>query len=735
MIRVCKQELNLSKLCLAVILCLYLVIGIAFALAFPLGEAPDEPGHFTYIRYLALNRKLPVLKPIYAENETVAAHHPPAYYALMATVVGPFVDGNLHLYRNPLFDWGWKTPHFLRGPAHSFPWQGDHLAWYIARFASLLLGLSTLLMIYVIGRHTFGSEMAAVACVAYVALNPQFIYLNGYTNNDLLATLAGTMLILAALIFYHNPTLLNATFSAIAVSLAALAKPTSLALVPGLFLALILRWRHLPAKFKPKILAILCLIPVLLSGWWFLRNLALYGDPMAISALKVTFHQNCYPAPLSIPELIRLFRPMFTQTFKSSWGYFGWLTLPLPDQVFLVIFALHVVAALGLLAKMGSLIKKPEAWILMLSGLSLFASFLQNNRIMTSTGWQGRFLFPAISVMAIAFIAGWRYWFSGKDHVLALLLSCAGISLSIYALMGLVLPVYQPPQFLPPEANIPNRIDVAFGGGLHLVGYELPVKKVKPGSPLELTLYWKVENPSAPAYRARITAYTFTGDCVIPTVESFLMKRYPTILWKQGMIVKDELNLKVEKGIEQVTAPITAFVFQGLDLQPAQRLDNPDNKVEITWVAIGPRSQPLVTPEKQYEATFGDGIIRLTGYTIQGGPIKAGGTITVTLYWKAEKEVNSDYQVFVHLLNEKGELIAQHDGPPRSGLYPTSAWSARETVVDEHPITIPADYTGKAKLVVGLYSLGTMERLTVKTRDGVEFPDRALPLEEVYVGS
>lgn len=705
------------------ILTLYLLIGTAFALIFPLGEAPDEPGHFAYMRFLSLNKKLPVLKP----EEPAAAHHPPAYYTLIGALVSTFIEGNLHLYRNPLFDWGWKTPHFIRGPEHSFPWQGDHLAWYIARFVSLLLGLGTLLTIYIIGRHVFGSEMAAVACVAYAALNPQFIYLNSYVNNDLFATLAGTLLILAALIFYASPTFKNAVFSAITISLAALAKPTALALLPGLILALVLRWRH----FRWKILAILGLIPVLLSGWWFLRNLKLYGDLIALSALRVALYPNYYAAPLSISELIRLLPLMFTQTFKSTWGYFGWLTLPLPDRLFSIILISHIAAALGLLAKSRNLVKEPRAWILGLSGLGLLFSFLQYNRIANSSGWQGRFLFPAISVMAIAFVDGWRYWFRGKDQILALLLTGAGVSLSLYALVGLILPVYQPPQFLSSEANIPNRMDVAFEGGLHLIGYELPIKKVKPGSPLKLALYWKIEDSTAPAYRVKITAYTFTGECVIPTVESFLMKRYPTPLWKQGMIVKDELHLKVERNIEQVVAPITVFVFQGLDLKPVQRLDKPDNKIELAWVAVGPKSGPRVNPEKQQEVSFGDGLIRLTGYAIQSEPIGASERITVTLYWRAEKPVEYDYQVFVHLLNERGELIAQHDGPPRLGLYPTSAWSPGEMVVDEHPITVPQNCTGKARLLTGLYSLETLERLTVKDWKGVEFPVRAVPLGEI----
>ncbi len=731
MIRSSQRRISAPRLFLLLVLAFYLIIGVTFTVVFPLGEAPDEPAHFTYIRYLATEKKLPVLKPRYEENETLAAHHPPAYYALVAAIVSPFVDGKLSLYRNPLFDWSWKTTHFLHGSAHSFPWRGDHLAWHIARFVSLLLGLATLVIIYVTSYRIFGSEVAAAACVAYVALNPQFIYMNSYLTNDVLATLAGVLLIFAALVFYYNPTLTTVLFSAFAISLAVLAKPNALMMLPGFIFAFILRWRSLSMGLRLRALVILALVPSLLSGWWFLRNVRLYGDPLALSMLKVVFAPNHYDAPLSIPELISLLRPMFTQTFKSSWGYFGWLTLPLPDQLFLAIFALHLFAALGLLAKLRSLLKNPITWILGLSALGLLVSFVSYNRVTNSSGWQGRYFSPSVSVMAIAFVAGWRYWFRKRDWALAVALSCAGLSLSLYALVSTILPTYLPPKFLSTNVGIPNRMDIAFEGGLHLVGYDLSAKKVKPGDSIKVTIYWKIDDTPVLAHQAQVAAYTFTGKCVSPTVKSYLFKRYPTTMWKRGMIVKDEYYLRIEKDVEQVTAPITVFVSQGLDSQPALRFDKPENKVEIAWIAVGARGQPRARPQKQLDTTFGDGLIKLIGYTIEGEPIKAGSTITVTLFWKSEKLTESNYQVFVHLLNERGELIAQHDSPPRLGLYPTSVWSLGEVVIDEHPLTIPQDYAGKGRILVGLYSLETLERLVVRNEEGVEIPARAVFLGEL----
>ena len=44
----------------------------------------------------------------------------------------------------------------------------------------------------------------------------------------------------------------------------------------------------------------------------------------------------------------------------------------------------------------------------------------------------------------------------------------------------------------------------------------------------------------------------------------------------------------------------------------------------------------------------------------------------ITYYWKSLDMVDEDYTIFVHFLNESGQIIFQHDHQPVDGLYPTS---------------------------------------------------------------
>ncbi|MDP2727523.1 MAG: hypothetical protein Q8P59_08250, partial [Dehalococcoidia bacterium] len=66
---------------LALILLAYLSLGSAYAINTPLWQAPDEPAHFNYIRYLAQGKGFPILQMgdynFDYMAQITAAHFPP----------------------------------------------------------------------------------------------------------------------------------------------------------------------------------------------------------------------------------------------------------------------------------------------------------------------------------------------------------------------------------------------------------------------------------------------------------------------------------------------------------------------------------------------------------------------------------------------------------------------------------------------------------------------------------
>lgn len=114
------------------------------------------------------------------------------------------------------------------------------------------------------------------------------------------------------------------------------------------------------------------------------------------------------------------------------------------------------------------------------------------------------------------------------------------------------------------------------------------------------------------------------------------------------------------------------------------------------------------------------------GVELLDRPLEAciGATHAVTLTWRGGDPVALDYSAFVHVRDEVGHIITQHDGQPRSGSYPTSVWSQGEVVPDGHAIAIPAEVApGAYAIVAGLYNPTDNVRLPVaespfRTPDG-----------------
>ncbi len=91
------------------------------------------------------------------------------------------------------------------------------------------------------------------------------------------------------------------------------------------------------------------------------------------------------------------------------------------------------------------------------------------------------------------------------------------------------------------------------------------------------------------------------------------------------------------------------------------------------------------------------------------GPVSGphGGT-GLTLYWRAEGQVNEVYHVRLRLVDDKGQAWWQEEGAhAANNYYPTQAWRPGEVVVDYHeipPVPVsPADSLDGLTVQVGLF--------------------------------
>ncbi len=236
----------------------------------------------------------------------------------------------------------------------------------------------------------------------------------------------------------------------------------------------------------------------------------------------------------------------------------------------------------------------------------------------------------------------------------------------------------------------------------------------------------------------------------------------PLLTWQEGSVVTDHRMITINDvspgqyelavGVYPSDRPdqrITAYVTPKGDTWPGGQI------ILRPRVLVQPdawRSEPEVTDERvtvytqkgtsgypaaQAAAQFGPGIA-LQGYRIDETPLVPGQPFDLSLYWEAEDThlLDTGYKVFVHVIDDTGQLVAQHDGDPVGGQRPTTTWRDGDRILDTHTVTWSAQVQGShVRIMVGMYDPQTMERLPSYDADGTRLADDRLELGRVQVGA
>lgn len=90
-----------------------------------------------------------------------------------------------------------------------------------------------------------------------------------------------------------------------------------------------------------------------------------------------------------------------------------------------------------------------------------------------------------------------------------------------------------------------------------------------------------------------------------------------------------------------------------------------------------------------------------------------GSILPIAFYWQAAATPSTNYTVFVHLLNAKGQIAAQLDLQPLGNTRPTTTWKANQILRDAYMLPLPANLApGSYQLHIGLYDASSGARLT-----------------------
>jgi hypothetical protein len=260
-----------------------------------------------------------------------------------------------------------------------------------------------------------------------------------------------------------------------------------------------------------------------------------------------------------------------------------------------------------------------------------------------------------------------------------------------------------------------------FGDQLALVGWSVdgpPGWKgggLRPGDAVEVTTVWQAQQELETDYTAFSHLVDETGEGWAGDDHQPHNGSYPTSAWGAGEMVRDTFALAVP-----ADAPPGLYDVQVGWYDPATNERLPVGEGTTFRVAVLPVSwtgtgQEDLIPVGQ---RFGESVT-LEGYTWQAD----GQELRVTLRWSVDERLASDHTVFVHLVDAEGDdvAVAQGDGPPLGGRWPTSLWLPGVTLDDLHTVPLPGDLpAGGYQLLVGFYDPATGERLRLPDgRDAV----------------
>jgi 4-amino-4-deoxy-L-arabinose transferase-like glycosyltransferase len=741
-----------------VILVGFLALGTLYSVVTPLIETPDEDTHYEYVKHIADGRGLPVLNLDPSKNPVggTVGHHPPLYYLTSALLTFwiDTDDADSLIWNNPhcvagVPHWPGNKNKIIHTDAETFPYHGAALAIRIVRLFSVLLSGVTVLATYLIALEIFPHwKPLALGAAAVNAFNPQFLFISARVGNDTMVTTFSALVLLGTVrLLKQGATRGRLIWLGVTLGLALLSKISALALLPLVALGLAIRAvQQRSVRCLVKWGVIVFSIALLIAGWAYLRNWILYHHPLA---------SNVWLAAVGLrepqPSLIELYREEFWGLEISFWAVFGWMNIVI-DEIFYQILAAMVrlsivgllVLAIGQLGKFKILqrrqLDRSTLLSLLLLGiwfLLLFASLLRFMQI--QTGAQGRYLFPAVPAISILILLGLNQFVPQRySGVLAGVVGGALFLLAALCPFVYIAPAYARPPVIAAE-DIPagaHRLDIQFGDQIRLLASQLDKGAVRRGDPLSVTLYWQPLAEMEQNYNVFLHVLGHDEQVIAQEDTYPGMGSYPTSLWQVGGVIKDTYEMYVRpesKAPSRFRVEVGVYDRSTGEVLPA--FDGDGHLLHGVTVAQGKVTTRQEPHYSGYTPVTLDLIheVSLIGYKMDKTEVKAGETIEVALYWRAQKKMAEDYTVFVHLVDGEGAIWGQHDSQPDNGYYPTSFWDQGEIVKDEHALVVGEDTPpGEYQIEVGMYRLAGGQRLTIVDQAGQVLDDKVL-LGEITV--
>ncbi len=363
---------NYSVITFVLFLLLYLGFGSLFILFTNTFKAPDERMHYYYVKTVGQTGKLPVIT---SEKVTKESHQPPLYYWLV----------------QPIYQL-----------TKSWSERGSVVA---LRFFGLIISSTVIIMTYFMMRKLFlGNDLISLTATALVALNPQFIYMSGIINNDVLTNMLAALCLLLLILFIVKGgwNWVRTLVFCLVGTAAFLTKTVLWPFVSVLFITAL--WRSGKKQLLHSLLVFSPLYAVMV--WWLARNQRLYGSLTGFNYLKDLWYSEQHRDFLNLSGIWNWLKTLY----ESFWARFGYFDLALPRVYYVIVEVLGLLAIIGFIAflfnKFKIMDKDRRASILLmiiLAAVILVGVFGYNLSFYQP---QGRYMFSIIGIYGLIMAVG-----------------------------------------------------------------------------------------------------------------------------------------------------------------------------------------------------------------------------------------------------------------------------------------------------------------------------------------
>ena len=484
--------LPLHQRFLAALILLYLAKAIILVFVFPPFSGHDETAHYSYIRTVVDEHRVPTLTqdPAMAEARGTRGND---YVDLLPPELYPYCRYTLQWWCDPMqrshtggpvyvTEWGSRTNtqadgvqyaanhpplyYLIMAPVYWLSEQagaGVTTQMYLLRLAAIPFGLIVVLLAYLTTRLIFPRDTFLLITVpAFVALQTQVSYEATMINNDIVAIAAFSwVLYLVVRAIRDRFPARTSLLIGFALGLGIVTKSTSLsaAAFVGVAMLTLLGFTSL-ARFRaslPKFIGTGLLIAapaIALAAPWYIHMYRTYGNFTALPQILELQHMWNTPDGSFFQLLFSV--DFFKMRFSELWGEYGWRVLPFAPHLMQLIAVPTLLAVLGFVvftvrtfnqSGIGDHVGRLDRWQFWALAIMLVAcvvGYLFTVQFGTQFALtQARYFFPVINALAILLMLGLRTLIPARWHLAgAATLITALVALNVFVVSSYVIPYY-----------------------------------------------------------------------------------------------------------------------------------------------------------------------------------------------------------------------------------------------------------------------------------------------------